>query len=131
MRPKPVERMKAHNTEVNHTLVISWIFVIKQNAAAVRPYVQIEVVHAHKSFRQHHNRLAPSESSSDQQERTSRDLPTDQNHRPVLHILQLADAGVLGLFALNRRADDVEQLLLFAHPAFFTVEAESRVSSAV
>ena len=38
-----------------------------------------------------------------------RDLPTNQNHRPVLHVLQLADAGMFGLFAFHGSANDVEE----------------------
>ena len=66
-----------------------------------------------------------------EREENLRDLPTNQNHRPVLHVLQLADAGVFGLFAFYGSADNVEELLFFAHPAFFAVKAEAWVASAV
>jgi hypothetical protein len=35
--------------------------------------------------------------------------PTDQNHRSVLHVLEIADAGMLLLFPLDRHAYDFEQ----------------------
>lgn len=34
--------------------------------------------------------------------------PTYQNHRPVLHVLQLSNAGVLGLLVFYSHADNIQ-----------------------
>ena len=52
-------------------------------------------------------------------------LPTNQDHRPILHILQLAHACVLRLLPLHCCADDFKKLLLLAHPALITIEAKA------
>ena len=66
-----------------------------------------------------------------EREENLRDLPTNQNHRPILHVLQLAYTSVFGFFAFHGGADDVQELLFFAHPAFFAIKAEAWVASAV
>lgn len=38
-------------------------------------------------------------------------LPTYQDHRPVLHVFQLANSGMLRLFPLHCHANDIKQLL--------------------
>lgn len=40
-------------------------------------------------------------------QRTNIRLPTNQNHRPVLHILQLAHPGMLLLLPLHRHANQL------------------------
>ena len=54
-------------------------------------------------------------------DRTKGDLPTNQNHRPILHVFQLAHAGMFGLFTPDCGSDDIEKLPLFRHPALFAV----------
>ena len=39
-------------------------------------------------------------------------LPTNQYHRPVLHVFQLAHAGMLLLLPLHSHADDLEESAL-------------------
>ena len=55
-----------------------------------------------------HQSLRPKRRTSSRKKENRRDLPTDENHWPVLHVFQLADARVLGLFTLDGGADQVE-----------------------
>jgi hypothetical protein len=59
-------------------------------------------------FRDMSSISTPQRLQSSRRKENLRDLPTDENHWPVLHVFQLADARVFGLFAFYSGADQVE-----------------------
>ena len=51
------------------------------------------------------------------QDETNMNLPTNQNHGPILHVLQFANTCMLCFFSLHSGTDNAKQVLLLCMPS--------------